>query len=982
MKKFLYLASGAAIALASCSDDLGLKNDQISGEFGDSRLIATMELGKGEETRTNVELVNGGSQYKYTWQQGDAVGVFNVGANDATNAVFVYTGVSGEGGQFNGYLNTLSGKSYYGYYPYVPGQTIENNLLTLTIPSTQNFNWDPKNSNEQTNGFDGLAQGSFPTGIAPAVAYGTSAQDNLVGLSFQPVSAFLVLPVCGNFTGEGLLTEARLEIVNKLADYPNYFGALRLNGDFDVDMRVMSGQSYNDSNWHPGYYGTHSEGRGENEISTTDQAEWCHITLNLGKGVNLSSTTAQNLWFVVPSDLPIGGATINLTLTVDGNPYTVSKTVVNNDKVGNDIIGRNEIRYIWGGYEVPFMISENNDYYVIQSEWQLLEYLYVLENGAKAITEWKAVENYQNYSGMENMWIGAPGASGSKFKNALIVDNLDYTKKSVITNYIPDPESYGEYFKGIYGKYLAGEPLSHIQHNASWSNNKIISGVINEEGATTSITGLTFDAAGVGLLENTPYSPVLANLTLKNVKVNYGSKVSQYNYLCTQLWENQLNNVTLGEGCAVVGAPSDADINLFNEVSALNYNSTVQKYKALPVVINQTGYHYGNTLKADDDFSFVLDVVNVEQFDKIYPSEYNNDVLLYILAENRPQTYTIMSKIQGTYPYSMIGVDNAEDQTPVVSFWNGTYTGWNNTSGLWTAERVSNVVRSGLSADLNIDLDLMGDQESIDALGKQFAQYWISAVGTTSSAKVSADPKNPVKISNVYMNGKSYDGKTSKFYTMFGYIPVLKNLEIYNVVLDATVNKPAGDSWIAILGGQPGQGTENVKVDGYTVYDNYSLQGPKSIGGLYVNMNNGSFNYATGCELTNADFSNVEEGIAYGTVAGSLIYKLKAETTEQTINCPVVEGCWEPYFGTWELTVNPPVGQYGNGGNTINFVGFPADFLSTDVNQWIKPTADMLKPGEAKNYDGFNVTVNVNGEFKYLLQFNANTGLFDIKASN
>ena len=918
MKKFLFLASGAALALASCSDDLGLKTESPKVE-GKSTIVASYPMNDGEETRTT--LGNNGSSFYYEWSKNDQIGVFNYAlesnagsleaVDDITNAVFTFSESQGTSqGKFVGDTDILDGGSYVAYYPWYGGATLNNGDLTVSILPTQNFNFQAYNNNEGWN--DNIPNGCFSTNVAPAIAWGTAVGADNLSLQFYGVASYLVLPLAGY--SKDNVTEISLQVTQ-----PGGAGYQALTGAISIDMQEFMA---NPAQANPGL------------VNTTADDTNNKITLNVGsKGLALDPVQPVNLWFVVPADLNLEGSTIELT--VEG--VTLTRTFTTNN-VNKQVMGRNQVRWIWAANDTPFIYNEG-DSYLITNQYQFLEYAYLVSNPASEVYDaWNALQN-KYYSDLENMCTISGGAI-TFVKPALIVGDINFNA-SEVGNYIKGSLPFGSnvlegYYQSVFGDYAENDYITPIgglySTTFSGMNNATLNG-LNVMG--TSVFGWANGTVN------------LSDLTFTNVTVDsskIGDKTSKnptYYYFLSNTYSANVvcDNVTIGSGCEVKVNPQ-----VQKPVVAVLNNAWATSFDGEAIENESDIAAYANTFHANSNFSFPGEGVAVTDF-----NAYDITTEGVVLTVSSSTMAGDLISAVGTPAQAYSVVDNASAPT---SYWTGTAYP---SQTLGYAENLASAVAqtSATPITLNKNIDLMNTA-------------WVATNPQTVNVTLS---KN-VTISNVKINGSN--GKTGAAAVTTNYLTLLGagssvvssgtnnfSLTLSNINITNTPST-ANQNYVAALSAWPystNNAVKNVIVNGMTV--NATSASYSGVGGLFaaISADPLQVKLIQNCQVSNFTFSGGTSNVKAGYLAGNLNFTASNDT--YTLTNPVTNSSAYPAIATYTFQIAPTTGD--DKSTTVNLVDFDTAFASNFV-----PTMASGYTGSSNS--GYTVFV-VNGSQKYIYKY-------------
>lgn len=947
MKKFFLFASAAVLFATSCSDDLGVKGNQGVQE-SKAQLVASFDMGANGETRTSmVDNPNSPSKKSYAWSKGDALGVFAVDGNYTTNAMFSY--VEGTAGDFVGDFQSLDGDTYWGYYPYNQGAVIQaGDVLDLYINPYQNYNHEAVNGVEWS--WQNPLSGSFAPGAAPAVAYGTANSAGQLLMTFKAVASYFVIPMT---TYEDVtVTKVELQVINGSNQNPMY-----LAGKVPVEL----------SNLTQGYNPVVSVGSlGEN----LPEAEQTTLTLNCGKGVQLSAGEGTNFWFVVPAELPLSGSTVKVSVYSEENgdeAVEFTKTLAE----GAGLTAQNQIYRILAQNNNPWVYNTDPTVAYIQTPEQFLEWAYLVTNGTSAIEEWADMQanNYQTtLSDFVNLVNFASGKSASDLisnannvtgivesvKNALVVNNLTFSQTSVSnatgltsTSIVPN------YLKGVYQDYIVEGTIPSI---GGQNAKTLLTGVTPQ----TTVSGLSI--AGPGMFVGDQYSVInVSNLTLDNVKVTFPqtATANKAYYLLGLPSYTNFSNVTVTSS-EVNGPNANAVKCIFENVYTNYYTANNQTavvgvvndseatvpYFAYNLNINTSSFNFTKATFSIEDFVNVAITPNTE-------SEWNGYGALLTVADGEENAAAVLAKVVNNgIPYSIV------DAT--TSYWTGTVptddgVAYMQSINKGTAELLAATVQgaSGATFTLTMNLDLMGNY-SVN--GKDYLSHWYA---TNPIVTINGGNKT---ISNVYIDGTATGKKpatavTNAFMTLFGGASTVKNLTVNDVEINNSVTGVTG--YVGAISAEP-LGASTLSVTGVTVNGNFA----GGIGGLYHFINGNTVVTVgtdgktatpalTGMTVSDVEFNAGEKAMG-GELAGTFMY---TAIGNQTLTNPAT-GLTSP-FGVYLLYVETPANPNIN--YTTTYKGFNFNW----------PELTMTPTGPNGNpQDQYAYFVN-NGSQTFVYKYNA-----------
>lgn len=978
MKKFIYLASAATLALASCSDDFMPGNNNVAVE-GNSRIVATYEFGSEEEgTRTSL---NG--NYQYVWGQGDAISVIGSAENLYVNNAMYFNPAEDAGTEatFVGQANLTNNKKYFGIYPYDTNLAYnKSNTYTVAIRANQNFNEDANELQAIPTG-NVRANGSFSNGDAPAVAVAT-ANNGQLEFSFQPLASYLVFPFSG--TGKVKSMSLQINVAQPVNGNNNINRVPRpLVGSFSVNFNNLSPDGkVNLSN---------INNTGNNTTGDFEPAEGNNnttITLNCGSGVQLDTEEVTNFWFVVPNGIKLAGAEI--ILTVNGNEKIV-KTFSDNwmGSDGSNQTLRNNVRWIWQGAQTPFQYNAEGNYYVITKPWQFLEYVYAVSNPQATV-----LKQYYNLAGTHNtdynlnytdlynivptlneimqtynpengLW-----TTDAKYyvKDALIAGNIVITQEA-IKKYLSGVSINGlaQYYQDVYVNYMNYGYINQIGGYTPYTMTGI-----GYDGTISGTAQKPFIVKGNGIFRSQDDESLAQNieaLTFEYVQADVtGLNEDFFNFLATPDNVN-FSGVTVDPSCSIKGNSLMADEGLFTfvrnvDIDVIDVENGTEDQEAFPYFAQ---YLSIDKAVVNDDIAFYFTSgVNRTVADFMYVvmprvEEYaNSKSTMQVLDEE--EAILLMNKLNMEVPeyltYDMVPARRAAQTYSVIdeetSYWTGTtyQVQWYPLQSKLktTAEQLAYAAQNGNGKEYKLVLDrnicLMGDQFGKGTLDK-YTQYWWAS---PANVNVSSPTGEKYTIENAYLNGTK-DGKTPatsganvmglegqyNFMTLLGMLSTVNNVNIKNMVVTPTVEKnPAVTYLVAALSVNPAAKSSNVNVTmqvgnmtGYGTRFSYVDENNKSysvIGGFYYNLDQASLallsNYtiSTGTQPT---------GAHQGYLAAVLNDQITAYATYTN---PVndADPSWTP-FGYTHINI---LAQ--NQENTsVTFNGFGDRFITKDrMNEW------------------------------------------------
>ena len=802
MKKYLYLASAAALAFASCSDDLSLKTETPNEAQGG--VTATFAFGGDlEETRTS--LGHNANGFYYQWSSNDQIGLFNcISPNysvngvpevqlygDKTNAVFTYAKTTGtSSAQFTGDSRLLTQGQYVAYYPWTRGNEIDPTTGTfeVVIPQLQNFNYIAAEAawNED------YPTGGFSENVAPAVAFGKEVNGE-IALEFNSVASYLVLPVAG-VSGQNI-TSIKLSV--------SYKGEQQqIAGSYGIDMveflkapdaYMLGGQGGND----PQRQGNTTAGK---PTWTADPTDPYSIEVYFGKdGIALNPVTPVNVWFVVPADMHVNGSTLTLTFytsDIAGNSTevgTASRTLSDQfSNKFNGLMGRDQIRWIWAADSNPFYCvttSVPTGSYVITTAAQFLEYAYLASNkingSGNALETWNRLSN-KFYSDFQNMVEWEDGTVKG-LKPAAVVGNIDFSP-SAIGSWIKGSLATGQrdledYYQLVYGYYANGNyprPAGAIPPIGGIRETKIY-GLSNATLNGLNIYSTNGEGVFVSVDNTNNYSTYVESLTFTNMDVlEYGNpnNTDRTYYFLAQVYDQNFtcSNVKIGAGSGfdVKANASNYTEALFDKIYSYDYMTPYYFYLDYPLVSGNTSdiTYYAYDLRLNKvnnpswvtmDFSKAPSYSNVANFVQV-----NNT---WNLTEAMGARLKIQDAASGAsnvnnaavLKYKVTGKFNLTQVYSIVdsstSYWTGTATtdpSDKATLHKGTAEYLASTVQGANGGTFPKDtynLNLMGKYVNPWNSSTTTTNWFNSGLYCTMTVNGNVGGNGPLVISNVFING-------------------------------------------------------------------------------------------------------------------------------------------------------------------------------------------------------------------------------------
>lgn len=975
MKKFLYLASGAALALASCSDDLGLKTDNTVDLEGKTVITAELNVGEDDETRTSLN-----SSYQYLWNQGDALGLFGgLEEYNVQNADFYYAGTTpAQSGTFAGQVSLLRNARYFAYYPWsvdtkinykndnAPTSTSTYASVNLSIRATQNFN-----INNLDAWSDSKALGSFANNTAPSVGVGYAGSNNQINFSMKPIASYLVFPI----TGSSSVPVQSIELtINNGTTYYN----LPLTGEVNLTNlqqsntpNVMWGTIDEDGN-------VSTEGQ-----TTTTAAQAQSITLLCsGSGVNLSEYTHPvNFWFVIPPGIPLENSTV--TLKINGGDDNENGAVVTKT-LGNqyNMTAPNNVQWVWAGKELPFTFTPGSkNTYEIATAAQFIEYAYLVTKGVAAAVEgWESLNGSTELSDLPNMltgkdYNGVPtlsAASSYSIKNAVIGSVPLDLSQSVIADFCgvnlsnPTANDLETYYNNV---YINGYLVNGLAPIGTWPFT-----LGGTKAAPATITNLVSNGPVFASGKNT-YVTNIQYLTLQSCTANkLNTGANDWNYFllgdASSADNYQFTGVTVGAGCNV-GGTTAGNVAIYPTV----LNADINSWK----VTNQTPFPYyaqtltmsaatvsGAGIPSNMAFDFRTSGMGVSNFKNINIAQdiYASGLIVSDASAAESLINKVTCPTNGNY-----AVIEYNGNTPVTSYWTGTAfkaptsTGTVQVAGgnYDVAETLAGLVENGGTGEINmsVNFNLMGTYKNSNGVTAH-KNWYISNNGNspTVTVKTNANNSSANTISNVWLDDTMTG--TKAIMTVLGYQSVVPSPS-HLYIEDVTTNVSTDGKVVATVSVQPA-GISNVSVNNATVNikNNVSLgvsgqtwAGYGGIGGLYQYLTQTTLGYIGNCEFLNGSVTSAYQDVA-GIVAGVLDFSLG---TPSQLNIPYVGPT--NAFGVVNVTVG-----YQTGASSFFKVIKDNAKTTDDWMTWnFKPSNTVLEESNQMQ-PGYTLYVtDVNGQY-------------------
>lgn len=953
MKKFLYLASGAALALASCSDDLGFKNNESPVIEGKSKITATYQIGD-ETTRTSMGV--SGNSLVYKWNLGDNIGVFGLDGDVVNNAMFVYPyEAASTTGTLIGQVDIIPGNYYLGYYPYAAESpyNASDSELTMTISQVQNYNTKGVASNPGT---DKLADGSFSNGAAPAVTLAQADENGELSFSFQPLASYLILPVAGELTEN--VTKFELTVTNQVL-----YGNLTVNVG-EAFLANPSSVSY--------------------EIDESQKGNPIQLTVS-GEGLDISEIT--NLWFVIPSTLQLAGNTLTLTAyNGDEKLGEVSKLYADDwtwPNLGTQEIGRNKAMRIWAGpNNTPFYLSSFEGY-TIRTEAQFLEYASLVTKGLPASVEAYnslAVKSYSDLPNMLNKSIIIDSSDGSisgaaYVKPALIANDLTFDANTIseIMQYlgIGDPNQLskkGTYYSTVYGSYLFSD--NHSIPTIGGSDNAYsIQGTMKEKDVTSqdcaTISGLYIEGNGLFANSNPKWRSYVINLNIADVTVDASVVENMTEGTASTfltIGSMGYNGVSVESSCKLIA--NEASVveeedgetvtveGLFGDVDTTWF--TPEYNKIINVTNGIENLPYAVTLNVIEAGFVFSEEKTIGLYDFTNIVLRSNGYALTVENGFDDAQYLVNNVQKGEFNYSILGDVNPETEQPSTSYWTGTkYSFSDNHSGFkYPAEIVAALVQEPTKNNgnyaLDLNLNLMGTYTGVNPETGEPVENthmrWYT--GGNNYSYTSASKDNSCSISNIWIDGTN-DGETYQKDVVGAYTLTLfgRNNKVNNITVnDITISPVSKNAPNGILMGAitvwAQAGSSNITVNNMTVESADVIGFDEAMGGIFWGVKGDVLsgkNAITKISIPQ-DVKGQNGKNAIGYLAGELQWTVTGNDGTIINPCSNVEG--RTPFGKPVIQVQPQENQT----STLLYLnGFGSDYIDGEnIGKYISIVGDEL----------------------------------------
>lgn len=919
MKKLLFFASAATLVMASCSDEFAPSNNSAVLE-GNSKAYVTFQTQGDLNTRTYLDYIGNG-EYKYVWDSGDAIGVYNL-EGYADNAMFSYKQTSDETGVFVSQINIPASEenpmTFYGYYPYDPTanptEVIDNKSLSIELNAEQTFNYA---ASQETSEFVGGQTGSFANGSAPAVAVATTTTKGEVSFNLQPLASYLVVPM----TGIGTVKSIELAISD-----------VDLAGTYKVDLTNLTVPF-------PDYVLPQGQVNFEGTQGST-------ITLNCGN-VQLNPVTPINFWFVVPTGIQLDGKTVTLTVNGSKDDQTITKTY--KETTSPTLARRNMVRALTDGGN-PFVYSGNS--FLITNQCQFLEYAYASTEGiyGDVLTKWQGLNN-TGYTWFEQMITEDSSVDSYELKPAVIAVpelNMDPT---AVAKYLSDngvgmaggAYDLEPYYQVIYGSYISpnGGYINSFGPTVANTNshNFGLSGDFGgEENAV--LSNLKIKANGGNGAFSGQGSWTVSDITLSGITVDFTE--SKGETLCYLNWNYNTRGQNF-DGVTVENAkvlPATAKTALFSAVSASSFNPET------PGVENLTTQPipFAYTLDVNAPFDFTKPGAGMNNFNIIKVTK-DGAVMTIDSEDGEANATDLLDKIaesgsQTTAKYYHI----VDDAAPVAtSYWTGTVADSETADDANVyAENLAWAVRypvpsptkgNAITVDLTHNYNMMATAENIATIGEDDSDFvwfwWASSKSNVIVAPVE-DIEDGITISNVYINGTDGNDPLTTNLSFFGGISMVNGVTIDGITIDNTGENLIKGAVISAVSNYPQYGDCSVNVKNMTVnaddaqgYDpdaDPAVNG--NVGGLYNILSQNSIQLINDCSFSWATTPSLT-GINIGNLAGVL--GIRTSGLDMTVACPKNFQNLPNLFGALQITVEK--GSTESMSTVLTLTGFASNAM-------------------------------------------------------
>lgn len=805
MKKILFFASAVAL-LASCSKELTESMSPAQAD-GKSTVIATFDA--GDDVTRSFATPNG-SKYDFTWEDGDALGIFNYNEDaleDDANAYFGYASAKeGNAAEFKGDLGFLAKGQYVGYYPYADGREIDEvGNITLTIPTKQNYRFNAKST-----------AGSFAANVAPSVAFGTATEDGTLDLTFHAVATYLRVP----FVGYGTVKTIKLKI------YDDAGVARKIAGNFTANVEDIAAAE-----------------KSADIVLNIEGLTKSEITLNCGKGVELKPTEPTYFWFVVPAGVEAGK--FRFYINGEEEKYLERKMNAANETPVNTPI------LLYNNEGKPFQWVDGGAY-LITNEYEFLMYAFAATNGVDAKTTY------------------APMLNDSKdgLRDAVIFADLDFKSIAEGGKFDPDPtvsvvDVYGGYLKTVMTAYQANKGITTIGEGDgavvySITGNVKVEGEDKPAAAKIANLTVTGDKGIFGVANQ----PSVSNIEL--VDVNVISKSTDVSNVTFVMDAFKTGSTVNGEFENIIVNGGNLSVASETAKTAIVRHLYISELSNSALPVSVTKYptnvaHYATTLYVDKKGVTTLDKEYVTAESIAFATVVSHDsgkggIVNIAEGEAAAKNFISAVSVSSTRWFSVVTGYDAEEKTVETSYWTGMTADAVNADGIFTAEELALAVKERQNIVLTNNVDLMnrdwsanvGDWNKSDLISVTSAQPVAAAAATPAPATV-------YSVNNVTLAPAATS--TAAFLTLFGFQANITNVNVGEITITATDG--------AFVSGLAIDGTaENVAVAKVTVNNAAKVAKNSFVGGLFMRTTKVN-------KVTATDFTATDAKVA-GNIAGQL----------------------------------------------------------------------------------------------------------------
>lgn len=806
MKKYLFFLSSAAVLLSSCSDEFAPNTGINNGNYN-SIAYATLETNADPQTRFGVSVNTTTNKYKFDWDLGDALGVFNPkGLVD--NAQFAYNTNTEV---FTSQSFIAKGETYYAYYPYsnpAPNNS-DATTLNLNLNSNQNFNWFASSANEDNtyypDKFNPTTEsgdvtkygGSFSNGAVPAVATSVATENNEIKFTLQPLASYIVVPMTG--MGEVSSISFKLKAPSDTEGENVSGGYYILDGSYAVTWADLDENGINGEN---------------NGIEWTNGTSTA-ITLNCGN-VELDPYTPINFWFVVPSGLQIVGSVVemNVTLASDGDPIELESSPLTATGYETYTLPRNTIIPVTDSGQ-PFECVDPNSF-MMTTGLQFLEYANLITNGTKALTGYS--EFTGNQAALSNLQKMLPSAfTGETFTAP---ENLNGLLTPIIMKDLElSPDAiYDAIVATLYPDDPSAAPRvitlpNYFNYLETYVNDGYFDGSIGGQvaytisgfGETAGLNGLVVN--GNGLFNFGEYTTSsVSGLTLQNVIVNAANEDGTY-FISEQ---NNGINVNVGQNNALnyknTAVPDAAYYQSVNASVFASATTTPNTEVVTPFT------KYATDLIFTENYNLEETPITLASFTNVIvaPTDGTTNPVITVTDSSAAEEFITMAEFQANSSATTnnSGYSVIDSQTVPTSYWTGTSYQTSSDGNIY-AENLYYARLNGTSASLTLTNNL--------DLGEKYNMIWPAIGSSTKALSVNGVSKYSIQNVNINVNEDVYKNPT--VFTLLGQIGGAQNVTINNIIIsNGTEEDSVEDAYVGIIAVTPsstaGKNITNVTIDG------------------------------------------------------------------------------------------------------------------------------------------------------------------------